>query len=167
MPSGQGNTPAFAIFNFNSSQTALRRNAPEIDFQQSCEMGRVMHILKRLGAMLGDQGQQAEQAELIRRADDHPASRLRQRDQFPHKLPGIFQMFDYLHGRDYVGASSREWNSSAVQIELAKLGLLGKMIVSHCIHAEVTSESSPHHVEEVALPATHVYHASTLNRAYC
>ena len=51
---------------------------------------------------LGHQGEQAQQAALIRRRDHNPASGLGEADQLPYERPGVFQVLDRLHGDDRV-----------------------------------------------------------------
>src|SRR5262245_5839621 len=84
--------------NGNVAKSILRGDAAQIAFQQGREMRRIITLLKSIELVLYQECQLAQQAKLVGRGHNDPATRVCQAHQFSNKGTRILQMLDGLDG---------------------------------------------------------------------
>src|SRR6266545_865347 len=99
----QRHAPGPRITDLEVREPAFRGDAAQIDFEQRGAMRRIREVLERGEPLLRDQGEDAEQAELVRCGDDDPAARTRDSMELAAKRPGVLEMLDCLDRRHDVG----------------------------------------------------------------
>ena len=132
-------------------------------------MDRVVRILERDEAPLGDEREQAEHAHLIGSRDEHPAARLDDPEQFAHEPVRALEVLDRFDRGDDVGGRRRNRNALAIEIGAMerRLGRQGRM--THHVDADVVGCQVRREFAKASNPATHVQEraASAARAQHC
>ena len=137
-------------------QPAVAGDADEIDRQERRAVDGIVVVLERDESPLDDQTEQAQHAELIRRAHDQPAARLENPCQLAAECTRALEMLDRLERRDDVGGRRSARESLAVEIGAMERRVGGQARMAHDVDADVVGRQVARELEESADAAADV-----------
>src|SRR5207244_1489899 len=89
-------TPFLCVLDRDFGHATLVGNSPQVDGQEGGDMSRVVDVLKGVEASFGNQGHDAQDAELVWRGHDDPPVRFREAHQLAHERSRILEVLDRL-----------------------------------------------------------------------
>ena len=135
MPRRERYASGFGEAGAQHREAGCSRHALQVAFEQSRSVSRIVRVLKSREPVTRDQGQQAQQALLIRRRHQHGPARFHDASQAPDECPRVLEMLNRLDRGDHVCRSRLDRPVVTVEIHGSKLESLWEPLVADGVEA--------------------------------